>query len=128
MRMAVQTAFVETIHDSPMVCSSGWGSTTKEMADAAIQSATAFAVKTVAARRPVLRELTSGELCKLLTEHARDYVATLPADGVLMEDVDSTSQRQTLSGDVLVGFINHVAAKYGVDYGMPIGALTAKHS
>jgi hypothetical protein len=123
MRTSVQSAFNSLFGYSADTCSSGWGSVTKEIADKAIADATIYAVSAVVAKKPVLRELTIGELCKLLVKHAREYAPTalgnknLPA----MEDSDVTSQH--IINETLVGFINHIAVKNGMDYGFNVDGL-----
>jgi hypothetical protein len=122
LRAAVQRKFEEVVGKGHKICLSGWDNATTEIAKHNNEKYFEYAVIKTCLPKPELRQLTGGELLKLLTNHAKDY-SKLAVNSVKlnshMNDVpDKESVTQSNVDAILVDYINYIASLYGVDYGL----------
>lgn len=63
------------------------------------------------------KELTSGELIKLMTDIAKDYVV-FAEDSLRRNGYSYPRPNKEQSTDVIIDFLNFAAGQYGMDYGL----------
>lgn len=128
MRVSVKSAFNKLTGKESDVCLSGWRGDSEIQAEAETKDNLVYAIRVSSYPTPKLKELTTGELLRVITNFAKDY-APESTESIrrnshmnqvtIEEDVD-----KIVVDAVIVDFINYIANRYGVDYALNTYNLT----
>lgn len=122
LRQAVKKSFFDTFSRNAHICMSGWGSNSVDEAKKDLDRQFIYAVKETCCGKPKLKELTTGELLKTLTNFAKDYVKEAPESVIHNKHMNDLTPRtvveKRMTDAVVVDFINYIGLQYGVDYGL----------
>lgn len=128
MRVSVESAFNKLTGKESDVCLSGWKGDSEIQAEAETKDNLVYAIRVSSYPEPKLKELTTGELLRVITNFAKDY-APVATESIrrnshmnqvtIEEDVD-----QVVIDAAIIDFINYITSRYGVDYALNTYNLT----